>query len=395
VKLLHTADWHLGADLYRIDRTNDQLARIAELLDICDREEVEVLLVAGDVFDEYRPETLNGIIRRLSQLLRPRLDRGMSAVFLCGNHDREQIFPFLRTIQAFVGGNANTSHVVFAERPELRIVRGRSEQVRLMLLPYPRQSAYGMEAVQFTSTAERHDQVSKAVKAQMHDFEDEIKATKDGIPTVVVGHLLLTGMPARATLELTEDQDVPIDRQALPTYAYTALGHIHKPQEVGTPTVRYSGSIERMTFDEGSEEKSVVVVDVATSGLRDLQVVPLNPTPLIKLHVTAGESMKERLRDVPEVDRAIVRLTVKLGLGQSLHAVEQEARRYIPRLCWPPEIEKEDVDRTERVAQKLDRHSVQKTVREYLGGVLANDPQRDEILAAAETLMREQGVTAG
>ena len=95
MRILHTADWHLGAELKHVQRLNDQLARVEDVLRICDEREVELLLVAGDFIDEARAERMTPILRRLGDAFRPRLDRGLQIVVLAGNHDRPSVFPFL------------------------------------------------------------------------------------------------------------------------------------------------------------------------------------------------------------------------------------------------------------------------------------------------------------
>ncbi len=149
MRLLHTSDWHLGARLGNQDRLPDQLERLEEICRYLDENEVDVLLVAGDVFDEHRSEALARIIARLARLLKPRIEAGMWAVFIAGNHDREHVFPLIRGLQDLLTAESSLPagqagpRVVFAERPALVPVTARSgEQVQLMLLPYPTPTRY-------------------------------------------------------------------------------------------------------------------------------------------------------------------------------------------------------------------------------------------------------------
>jgi exonuclease SbcD len=247
IKILHTADWHLGAELKHVSRLSDQLNRIEEILQICDDRQVDLLLVAGDFIDERHSERMTPVFRRFGELLRPRLRRGMHAVILAGNHDREWVFPFLQTARDLFF-QAESSNLQFVWKPDLRIVDAKpGERVRLMLLPYPRQGAYDLEAITFKDAADRHRQMGDAVKQRIRTLESEIKKDPNKMPTVVVGHLLIAGQKENGR-ELTEEADVPIPRVYLPNYAYVALGHVHLPTELGSVNCRYSGSIERMDF---------------------------------------------------------------------------------------------------------------------------------------------------
>src|SRR5436309_1449035 len=144
MRILHTSDWHLGARLGNQDRLKDQPERLQELCDYIDREEVDLLLVAGDVFDEHRAESLAAIINRLARLLTPRIEAGLSCVFIAGNHDREHVFPFLRGLQDLVSSKGQR-RVIFTERPDFVPVSSRNgETINLLLLPYPTPTRYNL-----------------------------------------------------------------------------------------------------------------------------------------------------------------------------------------------------------------------------------------------------------
>src|ERR1700737_3215280 len=156
MRVLHTSDWHLGAELRHVARLPDQLARVEEILTICDTREVDLLLVAGDFIDETHSERMTPLLRRLGELLRPRLERGLTVVILAGNHDRECIFPFLKVTQDLFF-EAQSSRLYFAAKPELKVIATpRKERVRLLLLPYPRQKEYDLEAIVLKDAADRH-----------------------------------------------------------------------------------------------------------------------------------------------------------------------------------------------------------------------------------------------
>src|SRR5207302_7411208 len=90
MRILHTADWHLGDRLGRIDRTDDLRRAVERVADYCVRRSVDVLLVAGDLFSELaRPDTLREAIRHVQETFRGFLCEGGTIVTLTGNHDNE------------------------------------------------------------------------------------------------------------------------------------------------------------------------------------------------------------------------------------------------------------------------------------------------------------------
>src|SRR3712207_5344273 len=97
MKILHTADWHLGKRLGRLDRSGDLRRAVERVLGYCEQEGVDVLLIAGDLFDNVcRPDYVCAAIDHLKAAVRPFLRRGGTVLATTGNHDGEI---FCRTLQ--------------------------------------------------------------------------------------------------------------------------------------------------------------------------------------------------------------------------------------------------------------------------------------------------------
>ncbi len=389
MRVLHTSDWHLGAELKHVSRLPDQLTRIEEILTICDSHEVDLLLVAGDFIDETHTERMTPMLRRFGELLRPRLERGMTAVILAGNHDREWVFPFLQAARDLFL-EAQSSRLYFASRPELKVIATpRKERVRLMLLPYPRQRAYDLEAISFKDAADRHAQMATAVKQRIKSFEAEVKKGAK-MPTVMCSHLLIAGQKENGH-ELTEEADIPIPRVYLPNYAYVALGHVHMPTMLGSATCRYSGSIERTDFGEKDERKQVVLFELDSTGVvGEPEAIELHPTELRELEWSEGDDLTTIARGIPP--DAICKLTLNVPVGTNVQALQADARNLIARLCWPPEIHWEGAESVDLRAGSLamERADWQGSVRAYIREqVPEGDPDSKEISAAVEELLSE------
>src|SRR5260370_17751059 len=224
MRILHTADWPLGAVLRQGPRLADTLDGSEEVFTIWDERPVDVLLVAGDVIDETSPPRLASLMGKLGALLRPRLERGMTAVFLAGNHDRAWIFPLLQRAGELYGGEFDSSRLLFCSEPEIRtVISAGGERLRLILLPSPRPCNYSFESVLGADEADRHRQIVLAVQQRIAEMEAEIKRAAK-LPTVLVGHLLIAGVSAKRH-ELTEPKNVPLPHVLLPNYHYFAPVH--------------------------------------------------------------------------------------------------------------------------------------------------------------------------
>lgn len=395
MRVLHTSDWHLGQALKQVQRLDDQIERVEEVLGICDERDVDVLLVAGDVVDETSPTKMRGLVRRLGEVLRPRLERGLTAVFLAGNHDRAWIFPLLQGAGELFAGTGDHVRLHFSSSPELRtITSARGERLRVMLLPYPWPWNYSLEAVQGADAAERRRRIALAVQETVERLSNEAKAGEK-IPTIVAAHMLITGVQVKRH-EYSEREDVPIPAIALPNYPYVALGDVHQPQSVGgREHWRYSGSIERVDFGEAGEAKSVVLVEVGKTDLvAPPEVIPLHPTELVELEWRPAESLEEKCRDVP--DGAISKLTIWLERGMTAHQLQTEARRLLgPRLLFPPGVEWLGLPAQQGSrASALERLPWQESIRLYLGEQVPEDePLRERIVNAVEQLIAEEAQT--
>jgi exonuclease SbcD len=383
MRILHTSDWHLGARLRGVDRTRDQLARVRELLGHARERRVDLLLVAGDVVDEHRASHLDGVLGELAELLRPELERGMRAVFLAGNHDRDHLFPLLNGVQRLVGAGA-AGQVVFRDQPSAVTLPG----LNLLLLPFPTQDRYGLQALDVADGAQRRRDLADAVRRAIRELSARVRGSRD--PTVVAGHFLIRGF-GRDGHELSEADDVPLELGDLPAFAYQALGHIHLPMQLGSPTVRYSGSIERMDFGEAADEKSAVLVELDRGGVvGEPELLPLRATRLVRITAEASGSLAEASAAHGDLSEAIVALRLRVGPGQSTLATQQEARRLFPRLCQPVDLDLAAPVATTGERPSYDRRDVGGTVRRFLAAELEGDPDRDELLAMAGRLLERR-----
>jgi exonuclease SbcD len=388
MRILHTSDWHLGARLGNQDRLEDQFARLEELCRHLDEQEADLLLVAGDVFDEHRADSLARIVVRLAKLLSPRIEAGLTAVFIPGNHDREHVFPLLRGLQELVAPGAER-RVIFAERPGVVRVTGKDgDRVQLVLVPYPTPLRYGLADQRWPSPDAKRQTLTEAVRASLRTLEAEARTEGKGLPTVMCGHFLVRGVTV-GLYQLTEAEDVPVEPGDLPSYSYVALGHIHKAQPVSADYVRYCGSLERMDRGEAADEKVVLSVDIAGSGLQEIRPLPVGATPFAHVDASSETDLEQAAERLPEPHRTLVSLTMSLRREQNLGDLLVLARRLFSRLYSAPEICWTDApSRPSRPSVEVNRHDVPGTVRAYLREVLRGDPDEEALVHLAEELVR-------
>ncbi|MCB1277164.1 exonuclease SbcCD subunit D C-terminal domain-containing protein [Prosthecobacter sp.] len=257
MRILHTADWHLGARLVERDRLPEHAAFLDWLIDTLRSEKIDALLVSGDVFDAANPPQeavalYFDFLKRLADL------KTVKAVITGGNHDSASHLnaprELLRRFDVHVFGHAGDNIVDLGGAVVAAVPFLRERDLR--------------EAAAGETMAAVHEQVRSAIRdhyaAQLAACRDVAKQR----PVIAMGHLTVLG----ATTSDSE-RDIHIGNlgavgaDIFTGFDYTALGHLHRPQKVGgQEIVRYSGSPIALSFSEAADKKSVVILD--TQGMK-------------------------------------------------------------------------------------------------------------------------------
>jgi exonuclease SbcD len=308
MRILHTADWHVGRRLGRHDRTEEMREALEEVARIADEERVDLVLVAGDVFDRAAPP-VESLSLGLSALLR--LGQGRPVVVVAGNHDAPDLFDALAPLMRDRG-----VHLIGRIRsPSDGGVLGPDElQIPAVVAGFPflregRVVDFMTETGSwYGSYAHKIAELTGAYNAALVD-----RAGTDLVP-ILVAHFMVSGVRvSRSERELHIGDAYTATSQAIPAGPqYVALGHIHAPQPVpGAPVpAAYAGSLLPMDFGEAGEAKRVVIVDVEPGRLATLRSVPIHAgRPLLQVRGT----WEEVAARVDELADTYLDLTIAVG----------------------------------------------------------------------------------
>ncbi|PKU22715.1 exonuclease SbcCD subunit D [Telmatospirillum siberiense] len=291
VRILHTADWHIGQTLRGFSRefehrkVFDRIARIIAL------REIDVIIVSGDIFDAQNPsgDALRLFYETLAHFrsVRPAL----SFVILAGNHDSavrlEAPKPFLASFNIHVVGNIRRAGgVVDAERHLIPVADAKGHvAAHVLAVSYP-------TAACLPNLPRLEDEtgslVVRAVATLYADLVEQLRPRFQGLPLIGTGHLHVAG---GTESEGAERRILVGGQHAVPPdifpedFCYMALGHLHKAQTVGRETIRYSGSLFPLSATEQPYRHGVSVVTIGDDG-RSVQVehVPIDrPVPFLRL----------------------------------------------------------------------------------------------------------------
>jgi exonuclease SbcD len=302
MRILHTADWHLGKKLEHLDRVAEHRLFLDWLLHTLDEQQVDALVVAGDVFDTGSPS--NETQRMYYDfLIRLRQTCCRQVVIAGGNHDSASTLnaprELLRALDIHVIGEV-------PDQPEDQLIPLSSQpgtvQAVVAAVPFLRDRDVRL-SVAGESATEREQRLRDGILAHYASLlpllEDYIAK---GIPVLATGHLYAAGATASdSEKEIHVGSLGQFPATLFPrAYNYIALGHLHRPQEVGgMPHIRYSGSPIPLSFSESTDRKSVVLVDVAAG--EPLSITTLS-IPLFRPLLRLSGNPDEVMRALPALE---------------------------------------------------------------------------------------------
>lgn len=269
MKLLHTSDWHLGRTLYGRKRHEEFEAFLGWLAETIRQNEIDVLLVAGDVFDTGTPGTrAQELYYRF--LCRVAASSCRHVVVVAGNHDSPSFLDapreLLRALDVHVVGSSTES-----PEDEVLVLRNERDNPELIVcaVPYLRDRDIRV-AEAGESVEDKERKLVEGIRAHYATVAASAEGKRGelgaGIPIVAMGHLFAAG---GRTVEGDGVRDLYVGSLAQisadvfpPCFDYVALGHLHVPQRVGgLETIRYSGSPLPMGFGEAGQRKSVCLAE--------------------------------------------------------------------------------------------------------------------------------------
>ena len=269
MKILHTSDWHIGRTLYGRKRYEEFEAFLDWLAEMMQRNEIDALLVAGDVFDTSAPSNrAQELYYRF--LCRVAASSCRHVVVVAGNHDSPSFLDapkeLLKALDVHVVGSASSDPA--DEALVLRDPQGVPELI-VCAVPYLRDRDIRLsEAGESVEDKER--KLIEGIRSHYATVAAEAERKREelgaDIPVVAMGHLFTAGgqtADGDGVRELYVGSLARVTAEIFPeSFDYVALGHLHVPQRVnGSETVRYSGSPLPMGFGEARQRKSLCLVE--------------------------------------------------------------------------------------------------------------------------------------
>lgn len=285
MKLMHLSDLHLGKRLNEFSLLEDQSFILQQLVELVRREQPDCVLLAGDIYDKPVPPAeavtlFDDFLNKLAQLT--------TVCVTSGNHDSAERLAF--GAQLMREGGVHFCGLYTGE-PQCVTLQDAYGSVHIYLLPFlkPAHVRHCLPPTEAEQVTTYHEALRCAVE-RLH-----INAAERN---VLVAHQFVTGAQTAGSEAVNVGGVDNIGAEVFAAFDYTALGHIHRAQNVGSERVRYSGTPLKYSFAEWQQEKSVTLVELGEKGRVSVTALPLAPLrDLRKLRGSYEELMSRDFYD--------------------------------------------------------------------------------------------------
>ncbi|GAB3328290.1 exonuclease SbcCD subunit D C-terminal domain-containing protein [Larkinella ripae] len=276
MKILHTADWHLGKRLYKHDLRDDHVRFLDWLSETMENRAIDVLIISGDVFDTTNPN--DGSMQLYYQFLTRMLPLERRIIITGGNHDSPSKLNAPRELLRHLN-----MHVVGCTTGDctdeiIRLTHG-SADLMVAAVPYLRDSDL-RQSISGQTYEDRVEAVRMGIRNHYERIIDHCHTAYRDVPVLAMGHLYVNG----ATVSPDSEREIhavggqaAFSSEHFPAgFDYVALGHIHVPQIIGAvETVRYCGSPLPLSFGERDNRHQVLELTVENGKITTVESVPV------------------------------------------------------------------------------------------------------------------------
>lgn len=280
-KILHTSDWHLGKKLNGISRLEEQIQVLEEIDEICDEKDIEIVIIAGDIYDSFNPsiEAEKLFIKTIKKLS----NSGQRLVIIiAGNHDSASrlnnlvplaneygILIYSEPDQIIEPKKYGNFEVINSNKGLIEVCLN-GKKINILSLVYPTEMNLNLNMIDYDD-----EKYSSVISKKL--YENMPKNTD--IPLIIVSHLFVTGSSINSDEQL--GGALSVELKGLPKANYIALGHIHKPQVFSKYNCAYSGSILEYRETEAKHKKAVLYVEIDEG--TTIEKIPLKNQRPIKI----------------------------------------------------------------------------------------------------------------
>ena len=262
MKLIHLSDLHLGKRVNEFSMLEDQEFILTKIINIIDGEKPDAVIIAGDVYDKSVPSA--EAVQLFDDFLCRLAKRKLHVFVISGNHDSAERMAFGGRLMEMSGVHMSPVCNGTVKPISLEDEFGR---VNFYMLPFVKPA----NVRRFFENSEI-ESYTDAVRAAVESMN-----VNTAERNVIITHQFVTGAERSESEEISVGGSDNVDASVFDCFDYTALGHIHGPQNIGSERIRYCGTPLKYSFSEAKHKKSVTVVDLREKGNLEVRTVALEP----------------------------------------------------------------------------------------------------------------------
>ena len=263
MKLIHLSDLHIGKKVNGFSMLEDQQDILfKKILPIVDEEKPDCIIIAGDVYDKSIPPS--EAVGLLDEFLVKLADRNLQVFIISGNHDSAERLAFGNRLIDKSGIHISP---VYQKDTAAFTMKDDFGAVNIYMLPF-------IKPVHVRTAFESDETISYTDAVRMALSQMDINVSERNI---LITHQFVTGAERSDSEDISIGGSDNVDASVFDDFDYVALGHLHRPQNVGTKRIRYCGTPLKYSFSEEKDNKSVTVVEMREKGILDIREIPLVP----------------------------------------------------------------------------------------------------------------------
>lgn len=262
MKFAHISDLHLGKRVHQVSMIEEQKYILEKIAEIVTKESVDGLLLAGDIYDKVYPSA--EAVSLFDTFLVKMAEHDIKVFVISGNHDSPERIAFLGEITKKAGVYLSPVYDGQVEKIQMQDEYGK---INVFLLPFIKpvhvRHFYPQETVS-------NNTESMQVVIKHMDMDQRER-------NVLLAHQFVAGAIRSDSEEIVVGGLDQVDAGVLKDFDYVALGHIHRPQIMGSERIRYSGTPLKYSFSESRDRKSVTIVELKEKGSMVCKEIFLSP----------------------------------------------------------------------------------------------------------------------
>ncbi len=296
MKFLHLADLHIGKRYNEFSLIEDQKYILDEVLKIVSDEQPDGVIIAGDVYDKSVPSA--EAVELFDRFLNALSEKGAQVFVISGNHDSAERIAFGAKLMSRSGVHFSP---VYAGEITPVTLHDNFGEVNIYLLPFIKPAT-----VRRFFEGEKIESYNDALKAAVDAMKIDTRARN-----VLVAHQFVTGASHSGSEEFIVGDLGNVDAEIFAPFDYTALGHVHGAQNVGSERVRYSGTPLKYSLSEAKSEKSVTIVELKAKGDIAVRTAALKPLrAVVEIRGTYEELTKKSFYEGTTLTKDLVHVVL-------------------------------------------------------------------------------------